>query len=61
MQELISPKRGNMDNIGCAHVYIHTSTDPRSTIYYIPSLMNPPVQERSFFSGDGDEEHSFKK
>ena len=32
----------------------------RSAIYYIPSLMSPPVQERSFFSGDG-EEHCFKK
>jgi hypothetical protein len=36
---------GNTGKIDCTHVH------------YTPSLMNPPVQERSFFSGDGDEHH----
>ena len=35
-------------------VYVHLRSK------HIPSLMNPPVQARSFFSGDGDDER-FRK
>jgi hypothetical protein len=39
MQELISPKRGNMENIGCAHVYTYIY---RSTVYYIYTFVDEP-------------------